>query len=307
MTLEKCLSDLRDQSKPLRHSSLLQLSALSSDDVVEFDASWSSLSPGRKGDTLGRLVELSEENLELDFIAVFLACLRDEDEEVRERATRGLWECDDRTVISPLIALLKDDPSPKVKSAAAMSLGKFADMAREGKLLPRDAERIQGVLLSALREDGQDLEVKRRAIEAVASFNTSEIAQTIREAYESGHPKLRQSAIYAMGRSSDAQWLPTVLKEARHEDPGIRYEAAGACGQLGDESTVPHLVELTKDDDAEVQLSAVQALGAIGGPVARRALLQCLQMEDEDLNDGARAALDNIEFDLDPLGVRFES
>ena len=301
------MSDLRDESKPLRHSWLQQLSGLPAEDVVEFDVLWSSLSLNRKRDMLGRLVELSEENLELDFSAVFRACLRDEDEEVREKATRGLWECDDRAIVLPLIALLKDDPSSKVKSAAAMSLGRFADMAREGKLLPRDAERIERALLSAIGEEDQEIQVIRRAIEAVASFNTSEIAQTIQKAYDSGNPGLRQSAIYAMGRSSDAQWLPIVLKEARHEDPGIRYEAAGACGQLGDESTVPHLINLITDHDAEVQLSAVQALGTIGGPMARRALLQCLQMEDEDLTEGAKAALELIEFDQDPLGLRFES
>ena len=110
-----------------------------------------------------------------------------------------------------------------------------------------------------------------------------------------------------MGRSSNTRWLPIVVKEFHHEDSAIRYEAAIACGQLGDESTVPHLIGLIKDEDAQVQLSSVQALGTIGGALAKRALLQCLKLDDEALEEAAQAALDGIEFDEDPLSVRFQA
>ena len=307
LSLEGYLNDLRDQHKPLRHSGLLQLSSLSPEELVEFKAMWSSLSQGRKSEVLSKLVELTEDNLELDFSAVYRACLGDEDHAVREAATRGLWECDDRVIIRPLISLVRDDPSTEVRAAAAISLGKFAEMAQEGKLIERDAEKVRDALLAVIEDEGEDPEARRRAIEAVASFDSPEVEQIIQEAYQSGDDRLRQSAIFAMGRSSDPQWLPIILEEMRHEDPAIRYEATSACGQLGDESNVPHVISLIQDEDSQVQVSAVQALAAIGGMLAKRALLQCQRLGDELLEEAAEAALSNIEFDEDPLGFRFRT
>ena len=304
MTLDKYLRELADEATPLKHAGLLQFSGLSSEEAVEFRVTWGSLSQSRKCDVLAKLVELGEDNLELDFSAIFRSCLGDNDEEVREKAARGLWECDDRVVIRPLIKLLEKDPSPKVRAASAISLGKFAEMAQEGKLLARDGDRIREVLLEVIGRKHEAVEVQRRAIEAVASFSSPEIEQIIRETYKSGHPELKQSAIFAMGRSSNSQWLPVVLSETQQDDPALRYEAATACGQLGDESTVPHLIRLIEDEDFQVQLSAVQALGTIGGPLAKRALLQCLKMEDA-LEDAAQAALSSIDLDEDPLGFRY--
>ena len=239
----------------------------------------------------------------MDFTAVMRACLADGDDTVREQATRGLWECEDRVVIRPLVSLLSDDPTAEVRLAAAITLGKFAEMAREGKLLERDGSRILEALLTVVNKDDEDLEVRRRSIEAVASFDVPVVEELITEAYNDGATELKQSAIFAMGRTSDTQWLRTVLNDIDDENPAIRFEAATACGLLGDESTIPHLLDLIDDEDPQVQTSAVQALGSIGGPLAKRALLQCLKLGDESLGDVAQAALDAIEFDDDPLGL----
>ena len=302
MTLGEHLIDLQDEGKPLGNLSLQQLSGLSAEDMVDFSDAWAALSPTRKHETLSRLIDLGEDNIELDFNAIFRACLEDDDEDVRERATSGLWECVDRTIIRPMIGLLADDPSTKVRAAAAVSLGKFAEMAQDGKLLDRDADRVREALLSVIGDDNEEVEVRRRAIEAVSSFNLAEIERIIQEAYLDDDPNLRQSAIYAMGRSSNSRWLPTVLQETNNEAAAIRFEAANACGRLGDETVVPHLISLLRDDDVQVQLSSVQALGSIGGPLAKRALQQCLKLEDDTLEEAAQAALDDIDFDSEPMG-----
>ena len=307
MTLERYLRDLAEEEKPLRHSGLLNISSLTTEELPEFKAAWLLLSKERKRDILSKLLELSVDNLELDYSAVFRACLRDEDAEVRDKATRGLWECDDRGIIRPLIKLVAEDPSVKVRVTATTCLGKFAEMAQDGKLLDRDADRIREALQSAIGNEGEDQEVRRRAIEAVASFNSPEIEEIIQDAYQNGDREVKQSSIYAMGRSSNSRWLPIVLEEMHHQEAAIRFEAASACGMLGDGSTVPHLIRLIEDEDAEVQLRAVQALGAIGGTTAKRALRQCLNSGDEALEEEAQTALSNMEIDEDPLGFRFET
>ncbi len=307
MTLRDYLKELSNEDNPVRYSGLLQLSGLSSEEVCEFKVEWPSVPRSRTREIMGKLVELREENVELDFSAVFVACLGDADEDVRERATRGLWECEDRGIIRPLIGLLQDDPSARVRAAAGMSLRTFADMAQNGRLLSRDGNRVREALIAVIDRQDEDLEARRRAIEAVASFEGPEIDQIILDAYHSGNLKLRQSSIHAMGRSSNTQWLPTILEGTDHAIAAIRYESASACGLLGEETALPHLIQLIQDEDVQVQLAAVKAIGATGGPLAKQALQRCLRIGDEALEEAARYALKHTEFDDDPLGFTFEA
>ena len=240
MTLQDFLNDMRAGEEPLKYSSLLQISGLVADEVAEFTSAWSSVSSRRRNDIIERLVELSEDNLDLDFSGIFKACLGDLDAGVRLKATKGLWECDDRTVVRPLIGLLKDDPSEEVRAAAGTALGRFAALARDRKLPSRDADRIRGALVSVIGRSDEELMVRRRAIEAASYLDFPERDGIIRQAYEGSERELQQSAIYAMGHSSDNRWLPTVLNEMESEDAAMRYEAASASGILGDESTVPY-------------------------------------------------------------------
>lgn len=302
MTLETYIMELGDESVPVKRSGLLQLSSLTRDDVRDFRRLWRSVGEERKREVLAALVELSEDNLELDFSAVYRSCLSDECEMVREQATRGLMESDDRAVIRPLIGLLKDDPAAKVREAAAITLSQFSDLAQQGKLMSRDEDRIREALLGTIGRGNEDRNVRRRAIEAVGSFDTAETTEIVQAAYESEDSTMRQSAIYAMGRSSNDNWLPVVLLEMNAHDPAIRYEAANACGLLGDEPEIPQLAALISDEDIEVQCAAAIALGNIGGPMAKRALRRALDVGEKALTEAVTEALENLEFDDDPLG-----
>ncbi len=305
MTLNAYLNELGDESTSVKHSGLLQLSSLTREDVRDFRRVWRGFARERRREVLSALVELSEDNLELDFSTIFRSCLSDEYELVREQATRGLLETDDRAVIRPLIGLLKSDPSSRVREAAAISLSKFTDLAQQGKLIARDQDRIREALLVVISSGKETADVRRRAIEAAASFDTPEIDQIVRDAYENGDSTMRQSAIYAMGRSSNNKWLSIVLSEMKASDPAIRYEATNACGLLGDESEIPYVVALITDEDIEVQCAAAIALGNIGGPVAKRALQRAVQIGDDALTEAAMEALTNLEFDDDPLRFGF--
>ena len=305
MALDTYMGELGDESSPVKRSGLLQLSSLTRDDVIEFRSLWRGVARERRREVLVTLVELSEDNLELDFSAVYRSCLSDEFEAVREQATRGLLDTDDRAVIRPLIGLLKEDPSAKVREAAAIALSNFADLAQQGKLISRDTDRIREALLAAIAREEEDLGVLRRAIEALGSFDTPEISQIVRAAYDSDDLVLRQSAIYAMGRSSNSDWMQIVLREMGAEDPAIRYEAINACGLLGDESTIPRVATMMDDEDIEVQCAAAIALGNIGGPHAKRALRRAADSGEDALIEAAMEALENLEFDEDPLDFGF--
>ena len=305
MTLETYIAELGDESSPVKRSGLLQLSSLTRDDARDFRRLWRTVSSERRREVLATLLELGEDNLELDFSTIFRSCLTDECELVREQATRGLLETDDRAIIRPLIGLLTDDPSAKVREAAAITLSQFADLAQQGKLMLRDEQRVREALLSVITGTDAEQNVLRRAIEAVGSFDTQETSDIVRAAYESDDSSMRQSAIYAMGRSSNSDWLPIVLRELNAIDPAIRYEAANACGLLGGESTIPQIAALIGDEDIEVQCAAAIALGNIGGPTAKLALRRAVEVGDDALTEAAAEALENLEFDEDPLGFGF--
>ncbi len=306
LSFDSFLEDLADESKAQSYSGLVHLSGLADGEAAKLDAAWAALGPERKRGLLQKLTELAEDNVELDFSHVFRTSLEDADAGVRRRAIQGLWESDDRTLIRPLAGLLLDDPAVEVRAAAAMSLGRFASLAQEGKLIARDADRVLRSLMQAIGDGAEDTEVRRRAIEAVASFDAPGAARAVRDAYRSADARLVQSAVYAMGQSSNADWLPTVLEETGNGHSGIRYEAALAAGKLGGEETAPRLVQLLQDEDRQVRIAAVRALGEVGGPTARQALKRCLDADDELLVDAAEEVLEALELEDDPLGYRFE-
>ena len=306
MTLELVVGDLGNPDGPIRHTDIVQLSGLPRSSLPEVVSALASSPAKRRRELIDRMTDLAEHNIELDFTAVLRACLRDRDAEVRAKAAHGLWDSEDRTIVRPLIDLLLNDQSSSVREAAASTLARFAELAGEGKLVRRDAQRISDALLSVVEWSDEDIDTRCRAIEALASFDSDRVHSVIEDAYSDTDVRLRQSAIFAMGRSSDARWLPTVIKEMRNPDAAVRYEAATACGLLGEDDTLPYLISLLDDDDSLVQLAAVRALGSIGGDLARRALAQAMKRGDDAIEEAAEEALATIEFDDDPLGFRIE-
>jgi HEAT repeat protein len=295
VTFEQYLNDLADNERPLRNADLMSLSDMSLDGLVLLRDVWTGIDVVRKEDLLGRLIDLSEDNLDAEFNDFFRFCLGDENPEVRAKAIEGLWECDDRALLIPLITMLREDLSENVRSVAAIALGKFATLSQIGKMLEKDVRKIKEFLMQTIQNSVECQDVRRRAIEAVAPFNTPDVQQIIQDAYGSEYLEMRYSAVYAMGKSCDPRWLPTMLAELRNPDPAMRYEASNACGAMGEEPTVPHLIPLFQDDDRQAQVSAISAVGAIGGSLARKALRHCLKSSDDVAVEAAQEALENLE------------
>jgi HEAT repeat protein len=307
--LEHYLETLADEDRSLRNADLMRLSNLTAEDLRLVVSIWRDIDAGRRRDALVRLIDLSEENLEADFNDLFKHCLSDESAEVRAKAIEGLWECDDRTLVTPLITLLAQDPSEEVRATAAAALGKFATLSQTGKMLQKDRDRIEQRLMNALLDGDESLSVRRRAMEAVAPFNTVDVQKVIQDAYQSSVNGMRYSAVYAMGKSCDPRWLPIILSELQNSDAAMRFEASNACGELGEEPAVPHLIPLFEDDDHQTQISAITAVGNIGGSLARKALIRCTKSADDLAAEAAQEALDNLDagertFTADPYTPR---
>jgi HEAT repeat protein len=304
LPIEETIAALSDSSRPLLSSRLTELSNLNAQELALFEQAWKTIEPKRRRQIIYRLVELAEDNFELDFDDIFKGRLKDEDADVQSKAIEGLWESEETCLIDPLIELLEPESPEKVQATAATALGKFALLAELEKLRPQHKTRVCRTLLSVIEDTNRSLEIKRRALEAAAPLSLPQMEKAIARAYRSGVPKLKTSAIFAMGKSCNLSWLPILIKELTNADAEIRYEAANACGELGEKKATPYLSALTTDPDIDVQLAAIQALGKIGGPEAKDSLERCLTDDSEVIQQAAEEALNELEAGEDPLSFR---
>ena len=299
--VERYLGELSDPDKPLVTSKLVYLSVMNPSEVCAFREVWRGIEPERRRKIVLRLVDLAEDNLQLDFEEVFRVCLKDPDDEVKVKALEGLTDSENSSLVEPMICLLQRDPHDAVRAAAAIALGNFVLRAELGKLKPSEAAKLEAALLTVINKANEDIEVRRRCIEAISPLSKPVVARIIREAYQAASPRLQLSAIYAMGRNCDPIWIPSLEKELESPDAERRYEAAGACGELAEPEAVPYLRRALSDPDAEVRLAVIRALGAIGGSEARQLLIRCSTNSDDRMRAAAKDALALLETESDAM------
>lgn len=292
--LKGTIEELR-RAKP-ETAKLYELSNLHGETLQTLKQVWPSLPEERREQIVERLTEIAEEDFEADFVEVFKLCLEDPNAHVRAAAVEGLWEVEDAVLVRPLVAMLCQDPSVVVREVAASGLSRFALMAELERLPPRLSELVWQTLWKAAHDPEEDLSVRRRSIEALAYFDRPEVTELIRQAYADDEPKMRVSAVFAMGRSNDQEWSEVVLAELETDDVEMRYEATRACGELRLIEATQQLSWMVADADVEVKMAAVWSLGQIGTPEARRVLEICYEEGDEALQDAAEEALDEMDF-----------
>jgi HEAT repeat protein len=293
------LAELQDDGQPVKAAKLARLSHLADEERLLFLKAWATFSAKRRRRVIGLLVDLAEDNVELNFDDIFLPSLSDSDPRVRADAIRGLWEHDNRDLIEPLIHLLSADGDTDVRAEAALALGRFVLQWEFGALRDRYFRRVEEVLRRALVNGDEEMEVRARALEAIGSCSLPWVRQAIRQAYDGSDRQLRVSAVHAMGRNCDPNWLPILFEELSSGDAEMRYEAALACGSLADEAAVSRLSPLLEDEDAEVRAATIAALGEIGGREAKAVLMRYLDHPSRIVRDAVREALSLADFDED--------
>jgi len=292
---ENVLTLLRDTNRPFPPQALYYFSNPSPDNLTALEAAWPEVDPERRFNLLDDLTDLSEANFEVCFDAVFRLALDDESARARAAAIQGLWEVEQPDLMGRFLHLMQSDPATAVRAAAASALGRFVYLGEIDELTPTQARRIEDALLAVI--SGKDeLEVRRRALEAVAYSGRPEVPGLIREAYASKEEKLRVSAVFAMGRSADEQWAPQVMAELESVVPEIRFEAVRAAGELELEDAVPALTQMGDDSDRQVREAAIWSLSQVGGPDARKALKHLLRKAEPEEREFVLDALDNLDF-----------
>jgi HEAT repeat protein len=179
-------------------------------------------------------------------------------------------------------------------------------MAELGSISPRYGNLVSQILLTVNSDKSKTIEVRRRALEAVATISTQQVKTAIKDAYESGDEQMAISAVYAMGRNCDPDWLPIIIRELSSREAEMRYEAVCACGEIGSEDTVQYLLPIANDTDIDVHLAVIQALGKIGGNEAKKYLQRNANDPSEAVREAIGQALSEISVQDDMTMLQME-
>jgi HEAT repeat protein len=252
------------------------LSDLETSQLAELQPVWETLDTDYRARLLEELVDTSETNSELDYVTLAFFGIEDSDAAVRAAAVELLWVDESLQGLRALLKLAFEDDSALVRARAASGLGKYILLGELDDLPETQTSAAVDTCLALFRDDDEDIEVRRRALESLGNSSRDGVAETIEEAYNSHEPHFKIGAVFAMGRSYDEMWAPIVLHELNSPDPELRYEAARAAGEIGIEDAVPKLSRMTHEPDRDIREVAIWALGEIGGKEAARVLQQLL-------------------------------
>src|SRR3989304_3850108 len=230
MEFSEYLAQLKDPAARLSVAGLQQLASLEREQAAALRSRRPQGGAERRRQVVHQLMELAEDNVDLNFDAVFFAALDDEDAGVRADAVRGLWEYEGGDLIAPLLRLLEKDEEPDVRAEAALALGRFVVLSELGSLREEHFQQVEAGLRRALEDELEVDEVRGRALEAIGATGRPWVEQAVQTAYENEATRLKVSAVHAMGRSCDGRWLPLLIEELADDEPEIRYEAATALG-----------------------------------------------------------------------------
>jgi HEAT repeat protein len=280
-----------------RAAAFYGLSGLTRAELEQIAPEWPTLDVEYRRKLVRRLAEATETNYELDYRNIGLFSTYDADAIVRESGIDVLWEDESIEVMDRLVELAKQDEAVNVRAAALKALGRFILKGELGELPENEIIRAQQAAVSALNDVHEPVEVRRRALEAIANSSHEQVPTAIQKAYRSDDRAMKLSAVYAMGRTCDDRWEGAVMNELDSTDAEMRYEAVRAAGELELVAAVPKLGQLVADDDTEIQDMAVWSLGEIGGRESLRILRAVLDMaeenEDEDLVSAVEDAIGN--------------
>jgi HEAT repeat protein len=303
VTFLTVVNALLDESKPFPARFLHHFSDLEPVDLKKLTKAWPQVSPRRKHTLLEDLEDLAEVDTLASFDDLARSLLADADPQVRTRAIRLLWECDDAKLIPVYLDILNNDEDVEVRAAAANALGQFMYLGELDKIPAELYHKIEDQLLAATTSAKETL-VRRRALESLGYSGREEVVPLIEAAYHQKDPDWMVSALFAMGRSCDDRWKKQVLSQLRSPGEDIRSAAIHASGDLELESARPVLLDLLEDEeDLEVRRELIWALSKIGGEGVRTKLEELLEIEEDDEEaDLIKEALDALSFTEDMGG-----
>ncbi|HET6319220.1 MAG TPA: HEAT repeat domain-containing protein, partial [Chloroflexota bacterium] len=266
---------------------------LEGSDLDRFREVWRALPGVARARLIRALYGAAEQRLRLDFSALNQLALDDGDARVRLAGVECALEDRSPVLLAKLLELLRNDPQPEIRAAAAEDLARYSLLAELEDLDAEAAGQLRTGLLAAVRNQSEHPRVRSAALATLGYFSDVAMMEELASAFST--PELRLGAVRGMGRSADPRWTDRLMPVLGSEDPRMRAEAALALGEIEDERAVTPLVEVIDDPEQAVRLAVIEALGHIGGDEAREALLYAAEDGDDTVRQAADKALEEIE------------
>jgi HEAT repeat protein len=282
-SIQNLINALMDLDHQFPSRLLYQFSDLSSSEQKTLASCWSNVPLKRRQAFLQDLVSLAENDPVLMYEEVARIALDDEDSDVCISAIDLLFGSEDRHLIPVYLGLLADQTrSEAVRAAVANALGPYVYLGEIEKIKPETLHEIEDTLLHTYYEDKSDL-VKRRALEALGYSSREEVPALLRKAAAMRDDLWLESAMFAMGRSTDEQWEGSVLENLEHENLAVRIQAVHAAGELALKKARRNLlraIDMVDDDDLRHEI--IWALAQIGGEGVERKFDALLASAEDD-------------------------
>jgi hypothetical protein len=294
------LDALIDIDAPFSPVYLQRFSDLNPKDLREFKNAWPVVDPGRRVTFLEDLVETAEVDDLMSYDAIGWFLLEDSHGPIRALAIRLVWASQETRLAPVLLKMMETDSDAEVRYTAATGLGVYVYLG-EIEEIPGDLlKRIEEALLKAAKTDS-DVQLRRKALEALGFSSRPEVPDLIKNAYASGENAWLESALIAMGRSSNEIWGNTVFSNMDHPVDSVRYEAIRAAGELQFAPARQYLLDKIEEyDDEDLRIAAIWTLSQIGGEGVREYLEDLLEnSEDDDEIDFLQESLENLNFTED--------
>lgn len=269
------------------------LSDIAEPDLRRLEPLWGRLPAAYRQRVLRALNEASETIATLHPREIALLSLDDDSGLVRAAAIDLLWIDESVETMRRLMDMARSDADSDVRAHALAALGRFILLGEYGDIPPEPASQAQALALELCTDRAEPIQVRRRALEALANAEHPAIDRLIQEAYQHGSHLFKLSAIFAMGRTCDAQWQDILLTELAGSDSERVYEAVRACAEIQLAASVPAISELILSDDSEVRDAAIWSLGEIGGKEAVGILTRLSDaVDDEEMAEAVDDALE---------------
>lgn len=199
--------------------------------------------------------------------------LKDEDVDVRREAVKALAEIGTQRSLDPLIFALKDeDAEVKVRATDGLvnfylpgylQTGMSAQLKRAGSLVGASFNDTSEMAVEA------DVRVRPEIVEGLAAMLGGGSMMPV-----------RANCARALGALRGRAALPQLLEALRSKDGALIYESLIALQKIGEPSAGPRVVFLLRDLDERVQLSAIETAGMLRTQDALPALRRLVESSD---------------------------
>ena len=231
-----------------------------------------------------------------DYTSLYRELLSDPSPEVRKLCLAAFWDNGGDEDLGGILEVARNDPDTSVRAQACSTLGIFVYEGAMGEEPDADEyEALRGFLVGRLRDEAEDIDVRRYSLESLGFDDEDEIADMLKWAYEHQDPRWKASAVFAMGRAGGLRWTIHIVDALDSENRMVKLAAVKAASEGYCEEATPKLRNLALCDDRDIRLEAIWALGRTGGPGALETLEMCARDADEDAREMAQGSIEEYE------------